>query len=117
MYSVKFYRDKDGKEPLREYLEELAKRKDKDSRINFTKVREYIKILSENGTKAGEPYVKHLRGEIWELRPLRNRILLFAYDGTQYVLLSHFVKKTQKTPGREIDKAERRMKDYMERSK
>lgn len=117
MYSVKFYKDAAGREPLREYLEELGKRQDKDSRINFTKIRDYIKTLSEYGTKAGAPYVKHLTGDIWELRPLRNRILFFGYDGNSFILLSHFIKKTQKTPHREIDNAERLMKDYIERSK
>lgn len=117
MYSIRFYKDKDGREPLKEYLKELGAKPDKNSRINFNKIRDYIKILSEYGTRAGEPYVKHLDGEIWELRPLRNRILFFAYDGKQYILLSHFIKKTQKTPKREIEKAKNLINDYAERSK
>ena len=117
MYSIRFYKDKDGKEPLKEYLKELASKSDKNSRINFNKIRDYIKILGEYVTRAGEPYVKHLDGEIWELRPLRNRILFFAYDGKQYILLSHFIKKTQKTPKREIEKAKNLINDYAERSK
>ncbi len=117
MYSIRFYKDKDGREPLKEYLKELGAKTDKNSRINFNKIRDYIKILSEYGTRAGEPYVKHLGGEIWELRPLRNRILFFAYDGKQYILLSHFIKKTQKTPKREIEKAKNLINDYAERSK
>lgn len=117
MYSIRFYKDKDGREPLKEYLKELGAKTDKNSRINFNKIRDYIKILSEYGTRAGEPYVKHLDGEIWELRPLRNRILFFAYDGKQYILLSHFIKKTQKTPKREIEKAKNLINDYAKRSK
>lgn len=117
MYSIRFYKDKDGREPLKEYLKELGAKSDKNSRINFNKIRDYIKILSEYGTRAGEPYVKHLDGGIWELRPLRNRILFFAYDGKQYILLSHFIKKTQKTPKREIEKAKNLINDYAERSK
>ena len=117
MYSIRFYKDKDGREPLKEYLKELGAKSDKNSRINFNKIRDYIKILSEYGTRAGEPYVKHLDGEIWELRPLRNRILFFAYDGKQYILLSHFIKKTQKTPKKEIEKAKNLINDYAERSK
>lgn len=35
----------------------------------------------------------------------------------RFILLSHFIKKTQKTPQREIDKAQRLMDDYKERSK
>ena len=115
MYQVLFYKDKNGREPLKEYFLELSLKQDKDSRINLNKIRDYIKMLSIHGTRADEPYVKHLKGEIWELRPLRNRILFFGYDGETIVLLSHFIKKTQKTPRREIEKAERRMEEYTER--
>lgn len=117
VYSIKFYKDKDGKEPLKEYLKELGSRTDKNSRINFNKIRDYIKTLSIYGTRAGEPFVKHIDGDIWELRPLRNRILFFAYDGEQIILLSHFIKKTQKTPKREIEKAQNLMNEYKERGK
>lgn len=117
MYKVSFYKDQNGNEPVREFMAELAKKKDKDSRINFNKIRDYINMLSEHGTRIGEPYVKHLDGDIWELRPIRNRILFFAYDGENFVLLSHFVKKTQKTPKSEIDKAKSLMKDYLGRRK
>lgn len=116
MYRVEFYKDKDGNEPVKEYISSLASKNDKDSRINLNKIRDYIKTLSEYGTRAGEPYVKHIDGEIWELRSLRNRILFFGYDGDRIILLSHFIKKTQKTPQREIDKAKRLMKDHKERS-
>ena len=116
MYSIEFYKDKDGNEPVKEYISSLARKNDKDSRVNLNKIRDYIKTLSEYGTRAGEPYVKHIEGEIWELRPLRNRILFFGYDGNKIILLSHFIKKTQKTQQREIDKAKRLMKDHKERS-
>lgn len=117
MYSIRFYKDKNGKEPLKEYLQELGSRTDKNSRVNFNKIRDYIKTLSIYGTRAGEPFVKHIKDDIWELRPLRNRILFFAYDGEQFILLSHFIKKTQKTPKREIENAQNLMNDYIERSK
>lgn len=116
MYSVKFYKDKDGNEPVKEFLRELGEKTEKNSRVNFNKIRDYIKVLGMYGTRAGEPFVKHLSGDIWELRPLRNRILFFGYDGRQFILLSHFIKKTQKTPQREIEAAEKLMKDYIERS-
>ncbi|WP_328706818.1 type II toxin-antitoxin system RelE/ParE family toxin [Catonella massiliensis] len=53
---------------------------------------------------------------MWELRPIRNRILFFAYDGSQFILLSHYIKKTQKTPIGEIEKAKSLMHDYIERN-
>lgn len=114
MYEVKFYENEDGNAPVKEYLEKLGAKKDKDSRVNFNKIRDYIVILSKYGTRAGEPYVKHIGGELWELRPLRNRILFFSYFENQLVLLSSFVKKTQKTPRREIDRAIKLMNSYKE---
>lgn len=33
-------------------------------------------MLSKYGTNLGDTYIKHLQEDIWELRPLRDRILL-----------------------------------------
>ena len=40
------------------------------------------------------------------------RVFCFFDEGRLVVLLSGFQKKTQKTPPKEIDRAERLMKDY-----
>ena len=115
VYKIKFYKDKNGNEPLKEYLYEMARKNDKDTRINLNKIRDYVKALSLYGKVLGEPYIKHLDGEIWELRPIRDRILFVAWHNGGFVLLHHFVKKTQKTPRREIEKAKREYKDMIER--
>lgn len=115
MHRIYFYKDKNGKEPVAEYLAELDSKKDKDSRIKLKKIREYVKTLSEYGTQAGEPYIKHLDGDIWELRPLRDRIFFVGWANGSYILLHHFMKKTQKTPAREIEKAKRELADMIER--
>ena len=107
MHKIFFYRDRSGNEPVFEYLKELTSKTDKNSRINANKINDYIEIL--------RVYGKHLDGEIWELRPLRNRILFVAWTGDGYVLLHHFIKKTQKTPAREIEKAKRELADLIER--
>ena len=116
MFKIYFYRDASGKEPVREYMDGLAARSDKDSRVKLNKILDYMKILSEYGTHAGEPYMKHIDGDIWELRPMRDRIFFFGWNGDQFILLHHFVKKSQKTPQREIDQAKRHMRDFIERS-
>lgn len=115
MHEIIFYHDKSGYEPMNAYMEELSHKKDKDSRIKYNKIREYIKTLQIYGTTAGEPYIKHLDGEIWELRPLRDRVLFAAWIDNAFVLLHHFMKKTQKTPKREIDKAKRELEDFRRR--
>nr|DAO76472.1 MAG TPA: hypothetical protein [Caudoviricetes sp.] len=115
MHEIHFYRDRNGKEPVLEYLRELSRKKDKDSRIKANKINDYIEVLSQYGTQAGEPYIKHLDGDIWELRPLRDRILFVAWVNGSFVLLHHFMKQTQKTPAREIDKAKRELAGLIER--
>ncbi len=112
MYEIHFYKDRNGKEPVKEYISRLASRKDKNSRIKLNKITDYIKALSEYGIQAGGPHIKHLDGDIWELRPLRDRILFAAWNGSGFVLLYVFMKQTQKTPRREIERAKKNLIDY-----
>ncbi len=117
MYDIYFYKDRSGKEPVKDYIEELSGKKDKNSRIKLTKIMEYVKALSEYGMRVGEPYIKHIDGDIWELRPLRDRILFAAWNGKGFVLLHVFMKRTQKTPRQEIERAKRHLVDHKERGK
>ena len=116
MHEIYFYEDKDGKSPVYEYMQDLSQRSDKDSRINLAKIQDYINVLHEHGKAAGEPYIKHIDGDIWEIRPIRNRIFFAGWIDDSFILLHHFIKKTQKTPKREIDQAKRNLKDMQERS-
>lgn len=114
-YTIHFYKDKKGNKPVVEYLEELSKNNDKDSRIKINKINDYIEALKEYGANLKEPYIKHIEGEIWELRPLRDRIFFVAWINDSFVLLHHFMKKTQKTPSKEIEKARKELADLKER--
>lgn len=116
MYNIEFYQKENGEVPVLDFMRRLAAEKSKDSRINLNKISQYIKVLESMGTRAGEPFMKHLDGEIWELRPIRNRIFFAAANENGFVLLHHFLKSTQKTPPREIEQAKRELADYLERS-
>ena len=117
MYDIEFYDDEHGYSDVEEFIKELREKSatSKDARINFNKVVAYLDILEEMGTRIGEPVTKHLDGEIWELRPLANRILYAYYKDNKFLLLHHFKKKSQKTPPREIEKAKRELEDYKRR--
>jgi phage-related protein len=115
MHKIIFYVDRQGRSTLLDYIAELESSKSKDSRIKLTKIREYVKALAVNGTYLPETYCKHLDGEIWELRPISERILFAAWVDDAFVLLHSFAKKTQKTPKREIDQAKRELADFRER--
>ena len=118
MYEIEFYQNAKGDEPVKQYLGELAKKAatSKDARIKLNKIIAYIDLLAEHGTRIGEPVTKHIDGDIWELRPLRDRVLYFFWKDDTFVLLHHFMKKTQKTPEREIEQAKRNMIDHMQRN-
>lgn len=116
MFSIIFYQDKKGKQPIKEYIELLRGKQDKDSRIKFNKIILYIELLSNYGLTLKAPIIKHIEGEIWELRPLRDRIFFFCWQEKNFILLHHFVKKTQKTPKKEIEQAKRNLASFLERS-
>jgi len=59
--------------------------------------------------------VKHLGEDLWELRPLRDRIFFIGWVDGGYVLLHHFLKQTQKTPAKELEQAKRELSDLKER--
>lgn len=115
MHKIVFYVDKAGKSQLLDYINELGASNSKDSRIKLTKIREYVKALSINGTYLPKKYVKHIDGDIWELRPLSDRILFAGWVDGAFILLHSFVKKTQKTPKREIARAKKELEDFKER--
>lgn len=116
MHEIIFYEDSKGNKPVLEYIRQLANTNGKDSRIKLKKVQEYIVVLQTYGATMGKPYMKHLDGDIWELRPISDRILFAGLVNGKFVLLHQFVKKTQKTPPREIEQAKRELDDFRERS-
>lgn len=118
MYDIIFYKNKAGVSGVEEFLNELSERAktSKEDRVNHTKILSYLVALSTYGTRVGSPVVKHIEGSIWELRPLKNRIFFFYWKDDKFVLLHHFIKKTQKTPSKEIEKARLNLKDFLQRS-
>ena len=116
MYKIIFYTDQNNRSDLLDFINELRRKKNtKESRIKLNKIAAYLNQLSKNGLLIGEPYIKHLQEDIWELRPSRDRILFAFLNNKEILLISHFIKKTQKTPKREIEKAMRLLKEYKER--
>lgn len=94
MHEIIFYEDSSGKNPVREYMRELEKSKSKDSRIKLNKINDYIQALSVYGVaELSENYVKHLDGEIWELRQSVTRIL-FAWSSRWAVCAASSVYET-----------------------
>jgi phage-related protein len=64
------------------------------------------------GPRLGTAKCHQIDGEIWELINGSIRVL-FVHDGDRMLLLTHsFVKSSQKTPRKEINRAKRVIADY-----
>ncbi len=107
---VVFYKNKKGEEPAIDFLESL----DPKMKVKMTRT---INLLEANGYKLREPYTKSLRDGIFELRAKEGsditRVLYFYVLGDKAVLTHGFVKKTDKTPPSEIERAIRYRDDYL----
>jgi phage-related protein len=84
-----------------------------DMRTRFTR---FTDLFRDRGVAAmREPWAKHLTGKLWELRLTGRdgiaRSIYVTASRQRVVVLRTFVKKTQKTPPREIEIALARMKE------
>ena len=118
MFEIILYEDINGHSELNETLMDLATKSktNKDIRIQFKQITLYIELLKHNGLKLPTNITKHIKDDIWELRPGKNRILYFYFKDNKFVLLHMFRKETNKTPKQEIKRALKECADYKERN-
>lgn len=111
-FEVDFYEKRNGEQPAKEFMLSL----DKKLRA---KLADTIMILQDNGYELREPYSKHISEGIFELRAKQGsditRVMYFFYVDRHIILTNGFIKKTQKTPQSEIEKAKRYRSDYLKR--
>lgn len=113
MFDIEYYEDSNGNRPAEEFIDSL------DAKMK-AKVFGRLELLEERGSQLGMPLSRHLDDGIFELRTVQGgnitRILYFFVIGERVVLTHGFVKKTQKTPSREIAKAKRIREDWRNRN-
>jgi phage-related protein len=111
-WSLEFYREADGSSPVAEFLDSL----DLKTRTRFRWSMEQLRVRN---VQAREPLVRHLEGDLWELREESRtnvyRIIYFFFTGRRIIFLHGFQKKTQRTPRRELEMARRRHQAFLAR--
>lgn len=84
-----------------------------DMRASFLRISQLIENFGL--PRVREPYVKHIQGPLWEMRMKGRdgiaRSLYVTARGERVIVLRVFVKKTQKTPRREIELALKRAQE------
>ncbi len=112
MFQVEFYEKEDGDIPVKNFLNSL------DVKMR-NKILMILTVLQEKGNQLREPYSKHLEDGIFEVRGKVgndiSRVLYFFYYNGKIIMTNGFIKKSQKTPKKEIDLAKKYRKEYIER--
>jgi len=102
-YGVYFFKNFDNKSPVLDFIDRLNKKEQ-------AKITKYIEFLRQHCGILDEPYSKHIKGKIRELRvdfsSNKYRIFYFTFVEQNIILLHAFSKKTDKTPLSEIKIAE-----------
>ena len=115
-WNVEFYKKENGDIPVMDFLLSLEPKMRAKAFLE-------IELLEKHGTNLREPYTKPLKGDkyknLFELRVKFSsdisRIFYFTFKNNTFVLLNGFIKKTDKTPKRELDKAIKYKEDYERR--
>jgi len=112
VWTVEYYMDSRGREPLADFIDSLP------TEVQ-AKVLRLINLLADYGVLLKEPYTRQIRGKLRELRITAKsgevRVFYFAFAEGRMVLLHGFVKKARRTPIRDIEIAERRLDDFVNR--
>jgi phage-related protein len=112
LFNILFYTTDRGDSPIDDFLCGL----DKKTRA---KVAAHLSLLEEHGPNLKRPYSDIVRGKIRELRIQHSsnqyRILYFFQVQDQIVLVHAFFKKTQQLKKKDIDLAERRREEWIQR--
>ncbi len=107
--AVLYYASPNGTNVIREFILTLEKHQQ-------AKVRRIFQVITEYGLSSILPHTKKLTGTpLWEIRILgRDNIrIIYVVPLVDTVLVLHgFIKKTQRTPPRELLIAQHRLNDW-----
>ncbi len=114
MFSLEFYETKQGKSPAEDFIRAMSAK----AKAKFFQI---ANLLKEHGPEVRMPYSRFLEDGIFEARVIvgndSSRVLYFFMEGQRVIFTNGFVKKTQKTPRREIETAIRYRADYLKKEK
>ena len=112
MPEVHYFEDARGEQPVREYIERLARAGERSVIATFAR---YVDLLEERGAGVGMPIARLIdrRERIYELRPGDHRIAYAEQEGA-IVLLHAWRKQSQRLDRRALATVRRRLDDWRE---
>src|SRR5437868_3592521 len=112
IFSIEFYMGEDGSSPAEDWLESQPMKMQQKFAALFA-------MLGDVGKIFNEQKFKHLTGtdQLFEFKADQGRVLCFFFIGKRVILTHGFLKKKDKTPKGEIERAEKLKADFTARSK
>ena len=112
MYQAVFYWDERARVPVRDLIESLPEK-------IRQKIAAWIELLEQEGPSLKRPYADKVQDKLYELRIRLGsdniRILYFFFVKDKIILLHGFRKKEWEIKRSDLELAERRMRDFIER--
>lgn len=106
------YTKEDGSVPAMDFIQSQSSKMQ-------AKILSDLELLEKYGNQLEGKYTKHLDDGIFELRTKFasdiTRVLYFFHTGKRIILTNGFVKKTQKTPPKEIALAKKYRSEYLKK--
>ena len=107
-WKVVYYQTRGGKETVREFIDFQPNKK-------RAKIVWMIELLKKHGKVLPKTYLKRLVGSknLWELKSGFYRIFLSFLQEKNILFIHAIIKKTQKTPKKDIKLAIKRLNEYL----
>ncbi|MEQ8470019.1 MAG: type II toxin-antitoxin system RelE/ParE family toxin [Marinoscillum sp.] len=110
VYQIEFYFDEKGKSQARDYLSDL-----KPGVVK--KFAHLLQMIGDAGQIRNKEKFRNEGDKIYAFKPQPHRFLCFFFDGNKIILTNAFMKKQQKLPKSEKNKALKNKTDYENRVK
>ena len=113
MAKIYYYALPRGNKPVKEFIESLSEKQ-------RAKIFRIFQVIQDYGIYSVPKHVKKLEGvPLWEIRILGGdniRIIYVVITEANILALHGFIKKSKKTPSKEIEIALNRYSDWVERN-
>ena len=110
VYQIEFYFDENGKSQPKDYMENMAA-------SDVRKFAHLLQMMGDVGQIRNKEKFRSEGDKIYAFKPKPHRFLCFFISGKKIIITNAFMKKQQKLPQSEKDRALEKKLDYEKRNK
>jgi Gp49-like protein DUF891 len=104
--TIAFAVDESGGMPAKAFLELLGKNRQERHKRSLARARHLFQVMADHGEIKNKQKFKRVRDSVYAFKDDQLRVTAFQ-DGNVWYLLTGFIKKRDRWPKREIDRANR----------